>query len=154
MSAPAVTIGSRIVPNHQAMVNLGHAIAADLRPGDVVLLHGDLGAGKTTLVQGIAAGLLVMEPIQSPTFGLVADHQGRLSDGTPVMIHHLDLYRLESPDELEDLGYDQFLDPVEGVSLIEWPERAEDWLPERFILIRISPVSGGGRTVDISRHGK
>ena len=135
------------------MVELGRTLAGNIQPGDVILLHGDLGAGKTTLVQGIGAGLGVKHTIQSPTFGLVADHQGRLPDGTPVTIHHLDLYRLDSPEELEDLGYDQYLAPVDGISLIEWPERADAWLPDRFTLIRISAGSGGGRTLEISHHG-
>lgn len=134
------------------MVEFGRDLAASLRAGDVILLHGDLGAGKTTLVQGIAAGLGVVESIQSPTFGLVSDHEGWVAGGTPLTIHHLDLYRLESPEELEDLGYDQYLAPVDGVSLIEWPERAENWLPDHFILIRISMAPAGGRVVDVAHH--
>ncbi len=152
VTAVLVPDGIQVVPDHAAMQALGRTLAQDLSPGDVVLLHGDLGAGKTTLVQGIAAGMGVVEPIQSPTFGLVADHQGWLADGQKVTLHHLDLYRLETADELEDLGYDQFLDPADGVSLIEWPERAEDWLPERFLLVRITHAPGGGRYVEISRH--
>jgi tRNA threonylcarbamoyladenosine biosynthesis protein TsaE len=142
-----------LLPDHAATVSLGHEIAAELLPGDVVLLHGDLGAGKTTLAQGIAAALGVNELIQSPTFALVAEHQGRLYDGTPITLYHLDLYRLESPDELEEIGYDQYLAPLAGVSLIEWPERAGDWLPERFLLLRLTRAAHGGREVELSRHG-
>ena len=110
------------------------------------------GAGKTTLVQGIAAGLGVEEAIQSPTFGLVADHRGRLASGDAVAIHHLDLYRLESPDDLEDLGYEQYIAPADGISLIEWPERANDWLPDRFMLLKINPGVAGGRRIERTWH--
>ena len=134
------------------MVELGRRLAADLRTGDVVLLHGDLGAGKTTLTQGIALGLGIDEPIQSPTFTLVAEHAGREDRGWPLALHHLDLYRLEGPDELDSIGYDQYLAPEDGVTIVEWPERAGDWLPDRFWLVRIEIAGTGGRRVTISRY--
>jgi tRNA threonylcarbamoyladenosine biosynthesis protein TsaE len=140
--------------SHEEMIAYGRQLAAELRPGDVILLHGDLGAGKTTLVQGIAAGLGVAEAIQSPTFGLVAEHRGWLANGDAVAIHHLDLYRLESPDDLEDLGYEQYIAPVDGVSFIEWPERAADWLPDRFLLLTIEPGLPGGRRIQRSWRGE
>jgi tRNA threonylcarbamoyladenosine biosynthesis protein TsaE len=140
------------LPTHEDMIAYGRDLAAELQVGDVVLLHGDLGAGKTTLVQGIAAGLGVVEPIQSPTFGLVAEHRGLLHNGVAVAIHHLDLYRLDSPDDLEELGYEQYIAPIDGISLIEWPERAEDWLPDRFLLLKIGPAIFGGRRIERSWH--
>src|SRR4249919_3088352 len=82
--------------------SLGRRIAARLRPGDVVLLNGDLGAGKTTMVQGIGMALRTRERAQSPTFSLVIDTP--LSDG--VLLRHVDLYRLNDLDELEALGFD------------------------------------------------
>ncbi|MGC4190295.1 MAG: tRNA (adenosine(37)-N6)-threonylcarbamoyltransferase complex ATPase subunit type 1 TsaE [Thermomicrobiales bacterium] len=134
----------------EAMTDLGKHLGTQLRAGDVLLLHGDLGAGKTTLVQGIARALGVSEPVQSPTFTLVGEHAGRDAVGRPLRIHHLDLYRLVDPEELESFGYDDYLNPDDGISLIEWPERAGDWLPERFLLVRIDYRTGGGRTVTMS----
>lgn len=118
----------------------GTRLAQQLRVGDVVLLHGDLGAGKTTLTQGIAQGLGVTEPVQSPTFTLVAEHLGYTADGAPIRLYHLDLYRLGGEDDLEEIGFDDLLAPRDGISIIEWPERAGRWLPERFILVSIEPI--------------
>lgn len=139
------------IPAAGEMRRLGGVIGPWLRPGDVVLLHGDLGAGKTTLVQGIAAALGVPEAIQSPTFTLVAEHRGRLSGGEPVQLNHLDLYRLTSPDELESVGYEQYIGADDALALIEWPERAADWLPERYLLISIA-YDPPGRRVTIAPH--
>ena len=75
-----------IIPDHDAMVRFGREFAVGLRSGDVVLLHGDLGAGKTTITQGIAAGLGVKEAIQSPTFSLVAEHEGIDIEGRPIRV--------------------------------------------------------------------
>lgn len=136
------------VESAEAMRSLGAEIAASLAIGDVLMLHGDLGAGKTTLTQGIAAGLGVDGPVQSPTFTLVREHQGRA-----MKLYHLDLYRLVDPDELENLGYEVYLDPPDGVSVIEWPERAGDWLPERFTLVRIEHLGGDRRQVTIEPIG-
>lgn len=138
--------------DHAATFDLGRELAAHLVDGDVVLLHGDLGAGKTTLVQGVAAGLGITEAIQSPTFGLVAEHTSSLPGGDCLRVLHLDLYRLEDPEELEGIGYEQFIEPEGAISLIEWPERAGDWLPPRFLLVRIAHGIEGGRTVDLSWH--
>lgn len=136
------------VASAEAMQALGAELARSLDVGDVLMLHGDLGAGKTTLTQGVATGLGVEGPVQSPTFTLVREHRGR-----ELMLYHLDLYRLADPDELENLGYEVYLDPPDGVSVIEWPERAGDWLPERFTLVQIEHLSGDRRRVTIEPIG-
>ncbi len=103
---------------------LGAALAAHLRPGDVVLLSGDLGAGKTVLVQGIAAGLGVAETPTSPTFALVHEHQG-----TDLRLLHADAWRLESPAEAVDLALAEEVDDGRSVLVIEWGELAAAALP-------------------------
>jgi len=143
--------------------NFGSAIGRELRRGDVVLLNGDLGAGKTTLTQGIAVGLGVDEPVQSPTFTLVAEHEGHDANGNALRFYHLDLYRLRDEADLESFGYDQYLEPADGVSVIEWPERAGIWLPDRYLLVdlliegpdrrRLRIASIGGINVDLSDVG-
>ncbi len=101
---------------------LGRRLSAFLAPGDVVCLWGDLGAGKTCLVQGICQGLGVNEPVVSPSFTLVNEYSGRVS------VAHIDFYRLHSGSEVEQLGFEDLLDGSRIV-LIEWPERAESFLP-------------------------
>jgi tRNA threonylcarbamoyladenosine biosynthesis protein TsaE len=93
---------------------LGAAIADLLRPGDVILLAGDLGAGKTAFVQGLGLGLGVAEQITSPTFTLVGEYHGRLP------LHHVDVYRLERPEEVFDLALPELLE--DGVTAVEWGE--------------------------------
>lgn len=103
---------------------LAERLAAALPPGSVLALHGDLGAGKTTFVQGLARGLGIQESITSPTFAILALHRG--SGKTLV---HVDAYRLDGGGRaLEDLMIDDFLVPPWWVAL-EWPERVADWLP-------------------------
>jgi tRNA threonylcarbamoyladenosine biosynthesis protein TsaE len=127
-----------------AMQQIGKRIGRGLRSGDVVLLNGDLGAGKTTLALGIAAALGVTGPVQSPTFTLVAEHICRGVNGGPVRLYHLDLYRLRDESDLESFGYEQYLEPADGVSVIEWPERTGNWLPERYLLVDFT-ISGPSR---------
>lgn len=140
---------NQVIESAEGMKALGRELAASLEIGDVVLLHGDLGAGKTTLTQGVAEGLGITDPVQSPTFTLVREHEA-----SGMRLYHLDLYRLDDPDELEDIGYEVFIDPPDGVSLIEWPERAGDWLPQRFLLVHIDHLGGDRRSVQITQHGE
>lgn len=137
-----------IISGADATRLLAAEIAGLLDRGDVVLLHGDLGAGKTTFVQGLAAALGVAEDIQSPTFTIVQEHQSSL--GT---LFHVDLFRLVDPDELESVGWETLIEPADGISVIEWPERAEFWLPERYLLIAIEYLDSDRRTVSISQVG-
>ena len=118
----------------------GAALAAALSPGDVVLVSGELGAGKTTFVRGAARALGVTEPVTSPTFVV-----GHLYDGKPVRVAHLDLYRLAGLDD-EDPG---LLDPYFGpdlVTFVEWPERRglEALLGERRVARRVALAHAGG----------
>ena len=107
-----------------AMLALGADLAHDLRGGQVVTLSGDLGAGKTTLVRGMLRGLGFEGRVKSPSYGLVETYElDRLT------VHHLDLYRLGDPGELEFLGLEDLLGP-DSVLLIEWPERGAGRLPE------------------------
>lgn len=137
------------VTSAAAMQEFGREFAGRLRAGDVVLLHGDLGAGKTTLTQGIAQGLGIDDTVQSPTFTLVQEHRGARH-----MLYHLDLYRLDDPSELEGMGFETYLDPPDGVSVIEWPERAGDCLPDAFWLVQIDHLGGNSRRVALSRVGQ
>jgi len=99
---------------------LGRGIGARLRAGDCLALEGGLGAGKTTLTQGIVAGAGGGDDVRSPTFLLHAVHQGRIT------VHHLDLYRLPAAVDLRALGLDELLD--EGAAVVEWAERtSEEW---------------------------
>ena len=117
---------------------LGEELGKRLTAGTLVLLFGNLGAGKTTFSHGIGRGLDISTDLQSPTFALIYEHRGRLS------LAHMDFYRLNRPDELDTLGLDEYLEG-ESVVLIEWPEIALDRLPEDRIEVRIIPESDGRR---------
>jgi tRNA threonylcarbamoyladenosine biosynthesis protein TsaE len=99
-------------------------------PGAAVLaLHGDLGSGKTTFVQGIALALGIGHPVTSPTFTIVNEHHGTRT------LHHVDLYRLAGPDDVLNLGFDEYLES-DGITAVEWPDRAEGLLPAHTVHIR------------------
>jgi tRNA threonylcarbamoyladenosine biosynthesis protein TsaE len=111
---------------------VGEALGRRLEPGDVVWLAGPLGAGKTTLAQGIARGLGVDEIVNSPTFTLVQEYAGRWP------VYHLDVYRLTGPEEAADLAIEE-LQAAGGVLLIEWPERIASLLPADRLEIHLEP---------------
>ena len=98
------------------------ALAAELKNGAVLALHGDLGSGKTCFVQGLARALGVRQPVTSPTFTIVNEYRGRC----PLV--HMDLYRIGDPDELLSLDFENYLN-AEGITVIEWAEHSGDWLP-------------------------
>lgn len=112
-----------------------------LQPGDVLALIGDLGAGKTTFAQGIGEGLLIDEPIDSPTFTIVKEYQGRMP------FYHMDVYRLETAID-EELGWDEYF-YGDGVTLVEWAQRIEPLLPEDTIWIRIQIQEGDQREIHL-----
>lgn len=145
MSQPAVVVVVSHSPDETREwgVRLGRRACV----GDLILLHGDLGAGKTTLTQGIAEGLGVAGPVQSPTFTLVAEYEGASTTGAPLKLYHLDLYRLESADELESFGFEEYLAPRDGATVIEWPERAGDVLSGPYLLIRLEPTGVDQRRI-------
>ncbi len=125
---------------------LGGRIAAGLDAGDAVALEGDLGAGKTTLARAILRALGVAEEVPSPTFTLVQVYE------TPrLAVRHYDLYRIERPEEMDELGLDEAL--AEGAALIEWPERAGDRLPGDALRVALS-LAGDGRTASLSGPAK
>jgi tRNA threonylcarbamoyladenosine biosynthesis protein TsaE len=109
----------RVTVSAEATERLGAALAAGLQPGDVLVLTGPLGAGKTRLVAGLARGLGAPARVRSPSFTLLNAYRGRLP------LHHLDLYRLEGP-EADGLGLEELVD--EGVLAAEWGERLPAWL--------------------------
>jgi tRNA threonylcarbamoyl adenosine modification protein YjeE len=115
---------------------LGRELAGQARPGDVILLLGDLGAGKTTLARAVIRALGVAEDVPSPTFTLVQIYDGENASG-PLPIHHFDLYRLEAPDDIHELDLEDALD--HGLSLNEWPEIALAALPERRLEVHLAP---------------
>jgi tRNA threonylcarbamoyladenosine biosynthesis protein TsaE len=116
------------------------------RPGDVYLLVGDLGSGKTCLTQGIAQGLGVTAPVTSPTFILLNEYTRR-STGARLPLFHADLYRLDYPEtEAVDLGLEEYLDGI-GVCIIEWAERAPGLWPRERLVIRLRTVSETKRTL-------
>lgn len=124
----------------------GHALAAIVAPGDVVVLSGDLGAGKTQLAKGLAAGLGVTEPVTSPTFNILLVHEGR------IPLYHFDLYRLEFAEQLDDLDYWATLE-ADGVSVIEWGDRFASAIPEECVVVRIRITSDAGRALGVEARG-
>ena len=121
----------------------GERLAASLKPGDVVLLYGELGAGKTAFVRGLARGLGAdPDDVSSPTFTLVQEYAGRAAT-----LYHVDLYRLE-PAEVDDLGLDELVSG-DGIVAIEWAER---WRgrPDDVCEVRIEDIGGEQRRIDVT----
>ncbi|MGH1421472.1 MAG: tRNA (adenosine(37)-N6)-threonylcarbamoyltransferase complex ATPase subunit type 1 TsaE [Hyphomonas sp.] len=125
---------------------LGATLAKCLAPGDVVALHGGLGVGKTSLARGLVQALLGAETeVPSPTYTLV-----QVYETAPYILWHFDLYRLESPDNVFELGWDETQD---GVALIEWPDKAGVHLPKTRLDIVIE-IDGSGRIARLEPHGE
>ncbi|MEC4686282.1 MAG: tRNA (adenosine(37)-N6)-threonylcarbamoyltransferase complex ATPase subunit type 1 TsaE [Nitrospirota bacterium] len=107
--------------NERETINTGERLGRILGKGDIVCLYGDLGAGKTTFVKGIARGLGIEErEITSASFVIIAEHYGR------IPLYHIDLYRVSGGDDVQDLGLEEYLDG-EGVAVVEWAERLTGW---------------------------
>jgi tRNA threonylcarbamoyladenosine biosynthesis protein TsaE len=139
-------MATRTVTTHaeEETAAVGRELAATLSAGDVLLLYGDLGAGKTAFVRGLAEGLGVSrEEVSSPTFTLIQEYRGgRLT------LFHVDLYRIEDPREFDELGLDEIA--VDGVLAIEWAEKLDARLtPSRHTTVRIEHGAGDTRVIRI-----
>ena len=127
---------------------LAAEVAEMLAPGMVVALHGDLGAGKTTFVQGLGWALGVRRPMTSPTFTLASEY-----DTPRFKLVHMDLYRINDPDELVALGFCEYMENC-AVVAVEWPERAADLIPQDALHVRITLGQGEGTREIIVERGK
>lgn len=123
---------------------LAEIIAKFVVPGTVILLNGDLGAGKTTFSQFFGSALGVTQNITSPTFNIIKSYDGRMP------FHHMDCYRLEGAED--DLGFDEYF-YGDGVTIIEWPEMIEDFLPENYLTLQIKRVDEMSREVTLNAIG-
>jgi tRNA threonylcarbamoyladenosine biosynthesis protein TsaE len=127
---------------------IGAALGRHAGPGDVFLLCGDLGAGKTCLTQGIASGLgITKEHVGSPTFILVSIHQGRLP------LYHIDLYRLDHVAEVMELGLEEYLEAA-GVSVVEWADKAPGVFPPHFLMVTLTFESETERLISLEPRGE
>jgi tRNA threonylcarbamoyladenosine biosynthesis protein TsaE len=128
------------------MEEIGIELASHLRDGMVVSLVGPLGAGKTTLVKGLAKGLLIKEVVVSPSYLLAREYEGQLA------LHHLDAYRVSSLSELAEVGLDQLLPPEKGVSVIEWSDKVEGLTDASDVAVTIELREDGVRWVRITQR--
>ena len=136
--------------NPEETQEIGRRVAMELKRGSVVAFSGDLGAGKTCMIQGLCRALGVEGYVTSPTFILINEYTGRLR-GEAIGIYHFDLYRLGSADELEDLGADEYF-CGQGICLIEWPERAHGSLPARRLDITLEHAGESERIITVGRR--
>ena len=137
------------LPDEAATAGLARRLAPCLRPGDVIALHGDLGAGKTAFARALVRALMEsdVEEVPSPTFTLVQTY-----DSPVARLHHFDLYRIVRPDELIEIGWDDAL--FDGIVLVEWPERAEALLPARRLDISLAfGAAAGSRYATLGAEG-
>lgn len=127
---------------------IGGLLGSRLGPGETVCLYGDLGSGKTNFAYGIAQGLEVQEQyITSPTYTFVNEYQGR------VPFYHIDLYRLKEPGELENIGFEEYIGS-DGVTVIEWAEKAEHELPGECFSVYLSYVDEQSREIGFLPEGE
>lgn len=123
--------------------------AKKIKPGTVILLEGDLGSGKTTFVKGLTEGLGIKrsESVTSPTFVIMRIYKGK------IPVYHFDLYRLESEAELEAIGFDEFVNDVNAVTCVEWPEKAGNLLPSQALRVQLKVTGENDRTIHLPSGG-
>jgi len=125
---------------------IGQALGRMAKPGDVLLLQGPLGTGKTLLTQGLAKGLGITAPVTSPTFIIVNQYPG------PLVLYHVDLYRIEATAEAIDLGLDDYFFG-DGVCVVEWPERAPSAMPPEHLLVVLEHIGEHERSFSFQPKG-
>ena len=125
---------------------IGERLGRALRAGDVLLLSGQLGAGKTVFVQGLARGLGFNGPVSSKSFVILGEYAGR------EKLYHADLYRLDEPEQVQDLALDEMTS--DGVLAVEWPERAGDVLPEEHLSLHFEVTGEETRRLHVEPHGE
>lgn len=131
--------------NLEETEKFGIFLGENLRPGDVLCLNGDLGAGKTTLTKSIAKGLGIDDYVTSPTFTIVNEYYGDIN------LYHIDTYRLDDKIDVEYLGFDEYF-YSDGVTIVEWADKIRDALPEEYMEINISSKDNK-RILDIKYLG-
>ena len=120
---------------------LGERLASSLRPGDVLLLLGDMGMGKSELTRGIARGLGIQGPVASPTFTIL-----QVYDEGRIPLYHFDWYRLESVEELYEMGMEEYLGG-DGIAVVEWPSQCPEAIPDRRREVTLTPVDENVRNI-------
>ncbi len=121
----------KITDSEQQTYEFGRQIGADAKPGQIYALSGDLGVGKTVFAKGFAQGLSIEEAVSSPTFTIMQVYEeGRLP------LYHFDIYRLEEPEEMDEIGYEDYFFG-DGVCLVEWADKMPEIMPEETVWIRI-----------------
>lgn len=145
-AAPSAAIVDFVTHSAVQTQKAGAVLGRLLGIGDIILLEGDLGAGKTTFTKGVGQGLEVEGYVNSPTFTLVNEYYGRLP------LYHLDCYRLESGREALDFGLEEYL-YGEGATIIEWPERIAEVLPDEVLRVKLGYVNDTKRTIRLEPYG-
>ncbi|WP_288602542.1 tRNA (adenosine(37)-N6)-threonylcarbamoyltransferase complex ATPase subunit type 1 TsaE [uncultured Treponema sp.] len=137
-----------ITHSAQETVDLGEKIGSLLKSGDVIAMTGTLAAGKTTITKGIAKALGITDVVTSPTFCLISEYEG-----TKMPLYHMDVYRLDGPEDFINLGVEDMLDG-DGVCIVEWSEKVSSELPKRTIKIEITTLEDGSRQIKIDNWNR
>ncbi|CAG7839331.1 ATP-binding protein [Clostridium novyi B str. ATCC 27606] len=138
-----------IVDSVDKTVDIGLQIGKLVNRGDIICLIGDLGTGKTHITKGIAKGLEIHDHITSPTFNIVNEYKGRLK------LYHFDVYRVNDPDEIEAIGFDEYIFG-DGVSIVEWANYIEELIPKEYLKVEIKKLPELGdtfRKINITYNG-
>ncbi|KKQ56284.1 MAG: putative ATPase or kinase [Parcubacteria group bacterium GW2011_GWA2_38_13] len=143
-------MSSIITHSAQETIELGKRLASKLRGGEVICLYGNLGAGKTTLIKGIAQGLGVKKIVTSPTFILINVYKVKRQMSNVKCLIHIDCYRIDSARDIENIGAAEYFGNPNSVVVIEWPERIKDILPKKRMEIHIAMKGEGKREISIN----
>lgn len=136
---------SHITHSEQETIATAKAFAKTLKPGTVIALHGNLGAGKTTFIKGLALGLGLkdQDEVKSPTFALMHVYE------TKPPLYHFDLYRLESSKEIANIGFEEYVNDPGIITCVEWAERAKDLMPENLVSVELEVAGPADRKIQI-----
>lgn len=123
-------------------IEFGKSVARAVEKGAVISLVGDLGAGKTTFTKGVARGLGIMDNVTSPTFTILNEYAGE-----EKKLYHFDFYRIEDPDELVELGFEDYFPSADGLTIVEWVEKAPSVLPKQYYQITFEKIDDDKRRI-------
>lgn len=141
---------SHITHSAEETREVGKNFAQMLKPGTLICFEGNLGAGKTTFIQGLLEGLGAEKPFVSPTFILMKQYDLAVSTSAGIKyIYHADAYRLGAK-EFREIGFEEWITDAQGITLLEWPERIGELLPEKYTTVKIESISETERKIELS----